>query len=57
MSQVDVRLIVWQVPCGSHVEKQHRTRNRRTRVCLCCSPVFVSEYILNTIYVDEYGRV
>lgn len=53
----DVRLIVLQAPCWSHMEKQHKTRNRRTRVCLCCSLAFGSEFIFNTMYTDECGRV
>lgn len=56
MSQIDVRLIMLWVPCGSHMEKQHRTRARRTRVSLCSSPVFESEYIHSTI-VSGYSGV
>ena len=43
MSPADVRLMMLWVPGGSHMEKQHRTRTRRTRVYLCCSPVFGSD--------------
>lgn len=55
MSQVDVRWTGLQVPCRSHVEKQHQP-SRRMRVCLCCSSVFGSEYIIN-MCGDEYGGV
>lgn len=46
-----------QVPWGSQVERQHKTRNRWTRVHLCCSPVFGSDCMLSTIYMGAYGRV
>lgn len=56
MSPIDMRLITLWVPCGSHMERPHRTRARRTRVSLCSSPVFGSEYILSTI-VSRYSGV
>ena len=43
VSPADGRLMMLWVPGGSHMEKRHRTRTRRTRVCLCCSPVFGSD--------------